>query len=138
MSEEYQDNNQHRRKTDDSVAVWFKDKVVAPLIVAFIIGSSAGGWALYKKLDDLGLQMQQQYTQQQGHELELRIAAIEREQAVIKANMVSLDLLKKIELAMSVLASSGQTNKSIDVIVGTIRSEIQSRKEIQEYNKGNK
>jgi hypothetical protein len=130
--------NQHRRKTDDSWGILFKEKVIAPLMVLFIASSAAGGWAMYKKLDDLGLQMQQQYTQQQGRELELRIAAIEREQAVIKANMVSLDLLKKIELAMSVLASSGQTNKSVDVIVGTIRSEIQSRKEMQEYNKGNK
>lgn len=132
------DTNLHRRKSDDSWSAWLKDKVVGQLIVVFIVSSSAGGWAMYKKLDDLSLQMTQQYTQQEGRELELRIAALERETAVIRANMVSLDLLKKIELAMSVLASSGQTNKSVDVIVGTIRTEIESRKYAQEQNKGNK
>lgn len=133
-----EDANLHRRKSDDSLGSWLKDKVVAPLIVAFIVGSSAGGIALYKKIDDLSVQMTQQYTQQEGHELELRIAALERETAVIRANMVSLELLKRLEQAMSLLAANGQNDKSMAVIASTIRSELDTRKYAQEQNKGNK
>jgi len=129
---------QHRRKSDDSVTSWLKDKVVAPLIVAFIIGSSAGGIALYKKIDDLSIQMTQQYTQQQGRELELRTAQLERELTVVKSNMVSLELLKRLEQAMSLLAANGQNDKSMAVIASTIRSELDTRKYTQEQNKGNK
>ena len=129
---------QHRRKSDDSVISWLRDKVVAPLIVAFIIGPAAGGIALQKKIDDLSIQMTQQYTQQQGRELELRTAQLERELTVVKSNMVSLELLKRLEQAMSLLAANGQNDKSMAVIASTIRSELDTRKYTQEQNKGNK
>jgi hypothetical protein len=119
--------HQHRRKSDDSVTSWLKDKVVAPLIVAFIIGSSAGGLALYKKLDDLSVQIQQQYTQQQGRELELRTAALERELNVVKADMVSFSVLKRIEMSLSLLAQNGQQNAGVKAMAGAISSEISSR-----------
>ena len=129
---------QHRRKSDDSVISWLRDKVVAPLIVAFIFGATTGGIALYKKIDDLSVQMTQQYTQQQGRELELRTAQLERELTVVKSNMVSLELLKRLEQAMSLLAANGQNDKSMAVIASTIRSELDTRKYTQEQNKGNK
>ena len=132
------DTNLHRRKSDDSLTSWLKDKVVAPLIVAFIVGSSAGGIALYKKIDDLSVQMTQQYTQTQGRELELRVAQLERDVTVVKANMVSLELLKRLEQNLSLLAINGQNDKSMNVIAGTIRSELESRRYTQEQNKGNK
>lgn len=133
-----EDVNLHRRKSDSSWSAWFKDKVVGQLIVVFIVSSSAGGWAMYKKLDDLSVQMTQQYTQQEGRELELRIAALERETAIIRSNMVSLELLKRLEQAMSLLAANGQNDKSMSVIASTIRSELDTRKYAQEQNKGNK
>ena len=68
----------------------------------------------------------------------LRIAALERETAVIRANMVSLELLKRLEQAMSLLAANGQNDKSMAVIASTIRSELDTRKYAQEQNKGNK
>lgn len=121
--------NPHRRKTDESITSWLKDKVVAPLIVAFILASSAGGLAMYKKLDDLSVQMTQQYTQQQGRELEIRVAAAEREITVIKANMVTMDILKKLELGMSLVAASGKSDQAMKVLALTLRQEIDSRKE---------
>jgi hypothetical protein len=132
--------NQHRRKTDDSLASWFKDKVVAPLIVAFIIGSSAGGWALYKKLDDLGLQMQQQYTVSEGRALELRVSQAEREIAIVRSQMVGWDLVKRLEQQMSILASTNKSNAAAAVAAAVIRSELEARKEVlsDTQNKGNK
>jgi hypothetical protein len=123
------DNNLHRRKSDDSVTSWLKDKVVAPLIVAFIVGSSAGGIALYKKIDDLSVQMTQQYTVQEGKELELRVAATERELAVVRAQMVGWDTIKRLEQGLSLIAASGKTNEAMKVIALTLRQELEARKE---------
>jgi multidrug resistance efflux pump len=130
--------NQHRRKTDDSWGTLFKEKVIAPLMVLFIASSSAGGIALYKKLDDLSVQMQQQYTQQQGKDLEFRTSQLERELNIVQSNMVSLEMLKRLEQAMSLLAANGQNDKSMAVIASTIRSELDTRKYTQDQNKGNK
>ena len=125
------DTNLHRRKSDDSWSAWLKDKVVGQLIVVFIVSSSAGGWAMYKKLDDLSLQMTQQYTQQQGRELEIRMATAEREITVIKANMVTMDVLKKLELGMSLVAASGKSDEAMKVLALTLRQEIDSRKDLK-------
>jgi hypothetical protein len=123
------DTNLHRRKSDDSLTSWLKDKVVAPLIVAFIVGSSAGGIALYKKIDDLSVQMTQQYTVQEGKELELRVAATERELAIVRAQMVGWDTIKRLEQGLSLIAASGKTNEAMKVIALTLRQELEARKE---------
>lgn len=123
------ESNLHRRKSDDSVTSWLKDKVVAPLIVAFIVGSSAGGIALYKKIDDLSVQMTQQYTVQEGKELELRVSATERELAIVRAQMVGWDTIKRLEQGLSLIAASGKTNEAMKVIALTLRQELEARKE---------
>lgn len=113
--------------SDQSFAVRLRDNVIPPLLVAAILGGSAGGWAAYKKLDEVASKLPQ---------INADLAALKTEQdrmksemTVLKSQMVGWDVLKRVELALAGLAQAGKGDKAMTAMSGALRAEIDARKE---------
>lgn len=114
-------------KEDKGWSDWIRDKVLPPLIVAFICVSAGGGVAAYRKLDAVALSLQQQA--EANKNLEARITKVESDVIVIRSQMIGWDVLKRIEQSLSLLAASGEGNKGLKVMANALQVEIQTRKD---------
>jgi outer membrane murein-binding lipoprotein Lpp len=103
------------------------EKVIPPLLVAAIIGGAAGGWAAYRKLDEVAARLPQ---------INADIAALKAEQdrardevTVLRSQMVGWDTLKRIELALASLAQAGKGDRAMQAMSATLRAELDARRE---------
>lgn len=106
---------------------WIRDKVLPPLIVAFICVSAGGGISAYRKLDQVAIALQQQI--EVNKNLEVRLTKAESDIIVIRSQMIGWDVLKRIEQSLSLLSANGEGNKGLKVMANALQVEIQSRKE---------
>lgn len=119
-------NNQINQE-EKSWSSWIRDKVLPPLVVAFICLSAGGGVSAYRKLDAVAISLQQQA--EANKNLEARITKVESDVIVIRSQMVGWDVLKRIEQSLSLLAASGEGNKGLKVMANALSVEIQTRKD---------
>ena len=119
--------NQHRRAEDDSWSAWIRDKVLPPLIVAFIVGAAGGGLAVYKKLDQVAFAVDTQAAKSAA--IEARLAQVEADLTVTRSQMVGWDVLKRIEQSLQLVAQAGKGDKAMAGVAASMRSEIEARKE---------
>lgn len=116
-------NNQEER----SWSSWIRDKVLPPLVVAFICLSAGGGVSAYRKLDAVAISLQQQA--EANKNLEARITKVESDVIVIRSQMIGWDVLKRIEQSLSLLSANGEGNKGLKVMANALQVEIQTRKD---------
>lgn len=120
-------NHPHRRVSDNSFTVMLYEKVIPPLLVAAILGGAAGGWAAYRKLDEVAARLPQ---------INADIDALKAEQdrarnelTVLRSQMVGWDTLKRIELALASLSQAGKGDRAMQAMSATLRAELDARKE---------
>lgn len=112
---------------DHSFVAKLRDNVIPPLLVASILGGTAGGWAAYNKLDEVARTIPQM-----NADIAMLKAQIEQqrsEMTVIKSQMVGWDVLKRVELALASIAQAGKGDKAMTAVSGALRAEIDARKE---------
>ena len=95
------------------MSVWVLEKIGAPVVVACSL--SILGTAIAQFL--------------QVRELTAEVTRIKERVTVLEANVVTLEMLKRIELSMTIAMTSGNGDKAMQAIAGALRSEIDSRKE---------
>jgi hypothetical protein len=124
-----QNETYHRREraSDLSFAAKLRDNVIPPLVVAAILGGTAGGWAAYHKLEEIASRLPQ---------INADIAALKAQQVqtqseltILKSQMVGWDVLKRIELALGALAQAGKGDRAMYAVSSAIRAEVDARKE---------
>ena len=126
--------NYGRRMEDHSITAMIRDKVIPPLIVAAIIGGAAGGWAAYRKLDDITVKLPQMSADISQSRIEItqlrsEIARTQNDLTVLRAQMVGWDVLKRVELALASLAKAGAGDRAMHAVSDALRAEIDARKE---------
>ena len=112
---------------DHSFVAKLRDNVIPPLLVASIMGGTAGGWAAYNKLDEVARTIPQM-----NADIALMKSQMEQQRAeitVLRSQMVGWDVLKRVELALSNLGASGKGDKAMTAVSGALRAEIDARKE---------
>lgn len=113
--------------SDQSFAVRLRDNVIPPLLVAAILGGFAGGWAAYKKLDEVASTLPRMNAE--IGQLRAEVNELKSQQTVMQAQMVGWDVLKRVELALAGLAQAGKGDKAMYAVSGALRAEIDARKE---------
>ena len=104
----------------ESLWVVFRTKVLPTLIAACILSTAGACLSLYQKASDV-LSLVRSHDQ--------RITHLEKEVVVMKGQMVGWDTLKRIELTLATLSTSGRGNEAFAVMSKTIRNEIEAREE---------
>ena len=113
-------NNQHRRAEDVSWSAWIRDKILPPLLVAFIMASTVGGMATYKKIDTVANNIATQ---------EIRLKKLESDVIVLRSQMVGWDVIKRIEQGLQIAIMTGNTDKATAAIAASLKNELEARKE---------
>jgi hypothetical protein len=125
------ENKNKENREEQGWSAWIRDKVLPPLIVAFICVSAGGGVSAYRKLDAVAVALQQQA--ETNKILDARLTKAESEIVVIRSQMVGWDVLKRIEQSLSLLAANGESNKGVKAIANSLQVELQSRKEFSNH-----
>lgn len=120
-------NNNFHTKKDTGWSDWIRDKVLPPLIVAFICVSAGGGISAYRKLDTVAAALQQQI--ETNKNLEVRLTRAESDIIVIRSQMIGWDVLKRLEQSLSLYSANGEGNKGLKVIANALSVEIQTKKD---------
>ena len=106
-------NGARDRLEDRSASVWVLEKIGAPVVVACSI--SILGAVITQFL--------------QVRELTNEMARLKERVTVLEANVVTMEMLKRMELMMTSAISKGDGDKAMQAIAGAMRAEIESRKE---------
>ncbi len=116
-----------RRMEDHSFITRLRDNVIPPLLVAAILGGAAGGWAAYRKLDEVASTLPRMNAD--IAQLRSEVDDLKSRQTVMQSQMVGWDVLKRVELALAGLAQAGKGDKAMTAVSGALRAEIDARKE---------
>ena len=105
--------NPHRRAEDNSVSAWLRDKVLPPLIVATCLSCMTLAFAMYRMVSN--------------HDM--RIALIEQQITVMRAQMVGWDTVARMERSLAALSAAGNGDKAMAAMASVLRNEVETRKE---------
>jgi outer membrane murein-binding lipoprotein Lpp len=116
-----------RRMEDHSFITRLRDNVIPPLLVAAILGGTAGGWAAYRKLDEVAATLPRMNAE--IAQLRAEVDELKSRQTIMQSQMVGWDVLKRVELALASLSQAGKGDKAMIAMSGALRAEIDARKE---------
>lgn len=89
----------NRRVSDHSVVAYIKDRILPPLLVAFIVSSVGIGTAAYRKLDQVSSEIAAQSSRTTA--LESRQSQLEADLSAVKQSYVTraeiLETVKRVE-----------------------------------------
>jgi outer membrane murein-binding lipoprotein Lpp len=112
---------------DHSFITRLRDNVIPPLLVAAILGGTAGGWAAYRKLDEVAATLPRMNAE--IAQLRAEVDELKSRQTIMQSQMVGWDVLKRVELALASLSQAGKGDKAMIAMSGALRAEIDARKE---------
>lgn len=117
------------RESDSSLSVYIKDKIMPPLIVAFILGSGAGYFAMFKKLDEAISLSTRNANDVELIKLEMTAQRAEYtgKIAALQGQMVGWDVIKRIELFMQQYATAGKGNEAMKIMAAALKAESEAR-----------
>ena len=104
----------------ESFWLTFRTKVLPTLIAASILSLCAASLSIYQKAAEV-LAVIRSHDQ--------RLTSLEKEVTVIRSQMVGWDTLKRIELTLSTLSTSGRGNEAVGNMSRAIRNELEARNE---------
>ena len=106
-------NGARDRLEDKSTSVWVLEKIGAPVVVACSL--SILGTAIAQFL--------------QVRELTAEMTRTKERVTVLESTVVTMEMLKRMELMMQAAAASGNGDKSMAAIAASIRMELEGQKE---------
>jgi hypothetical protein len=92
------------------------EKVIPPLLVSCCLGTAGGVMMIWNKLDKI-------------ETIDVRVTSLERDITVLKSQMVTWDLVKRIELGVNTYAQIGKGNEVMGVVGKVLKMELDARKE---------
>ena len=95
---------------------YFKMQVLPNLLVASVFATTAMLWNIKAQLDKIEV-------------IDQRITHLEQEIAVVKSQMITWDLLKRIELSLTTMSQMGKGNQGMQSVANVIHNEIEARKD---------
>jgi len=94
--------------------VYIKNRILPNLLVACVLWTTGMLWNIKKQLDTI-------------ESVDQRITTVEQEISIIKSQMVTWDLLKRIELSLSTMSQMGNGNESMKNVANVIHNEIEAK-----------
>lgn len=92
------------------------EKVIPPLLVSCCLGTAGGVMMIWNKLDRI-------------ETIDVRVTTLERDVVYLRSQAVTMETLKRIELALLTMSQMGKGNEAMGVVAKVIRNELDARKE---------
>lgn len=92
------------------------EKVIPPLLVSCCLGTAGGVMMIWNKLDKI-------------ETIDVRVTTLERDVVYLRSQAVTMDTLKRIELALLTMSQMGKGNEAMGVVAKVIRNELDARKD---------
>lgn len=94
------------------------EKVIPPLLVSCCLATAGGVMMIWNKLDRI-------------ETIDIRVAALEKDVIYLRSQAVTMETLKRIELALLTMSQVGKGNEAMGVVAKVIRNELDARKDKQ-------
>ena len=93
-----------------------KEKVLPPLLVAACITTASGVVAIWRTLDKIEV-------------LNQRVVSIEKEISEIKSQMVTVEVLRRIEYSLATISIANKDNATAGTVANALKNELDARKQ---------
>ena len=93
-----------------------KTKVLPPLLVVACVTTASGVLAIWRTLDKIEV-------------LNQRVVSIEKEISEIKSQMVTVEVLRRIEYSLATIANASKENSTAGTVANALKNELDARRQ---------
>ena len=92
------------------------EKVLPPLLVSSCLATAGGVALIWAKLDRI-------------ETIDVRVTTLEKDVIYLRSQAVTMETLKRIELALQTMSQMGKGNEAMGVVARVIRNELDAKKD---------